>query len=290
VAAWSKAWTLSPRSNARIVGSNLLRGMNVCVRLFCVCAVLCPGRGLASGWSPVQGVNRLYMGLRNWKSDQGSIKDCRITDEWNKLDRMGMCCCYLDEIFSANFLEEQYSLEILNFSSCKTGNRASQQDAGAHFSVRSQIGEASKQTFRICSYSFHRYTVVSGIYFRQLSRLHFRVMQWRLCHWITEFIGFGVLRTRLRSVMSSGVWRPCNLVWINEKYRQCLRPKRGWNFLNTGWNFLNTRRCISENNTPFTKFVLGNVRGCIADWNIGTSLAAALRPVRYPRKPYACMC
>jgi hypothetical protein len=26
------------------------------VRLFCVCAVLCIGRGLATGWSPVQGV------------------------------------------------------------------------------------------------------------------------------------------------------------------------------------------------------------------------------------------
>jgi hypothetical protein len=30
-------------------------GMDVCVRLFCVCSVLCAGRGLATGWSPVQG-------------------------------------------------------------------------------------------------------------------------------------------------------------------------------------------------------------------------------------------
>jgi hypothetical protein len=27
-----------------------------CVRTFCVCVVLCVGSGLATGWSPVQGV------------------------------------------------------------------------------------------------------------------------------------------------------------------------------------------------------------------------------------------
>jgi hypothetical protein len=32
------------------------RGMDVCVRLFCVCAVLCVGRGLVTSWSPFQGV------------------------------------------------------------------------------------------------------------------------------------------------------------------------------------------------------------------------------------------
>jgi hypothetical protein len=30
--------------------------MDVCVRLFCVCVVLRVGSGLATGWSPVQGV------------------------------------------------------------------------------------------------------------------------------------------------------------------------------------------------------------------------------------------
>jgi hypothetical protein len=30
--------------------------MDVCVRLFSVCVVLCVGSGLAMGWSPVQGV------------------------------------------------------------------------------------------------------------------------------------------------------------------------------------------------------------------------------------------
>jgi hypothetical protein len=44
------------RSNTGIVGSNLTWGMDVCVRLFCVCAVLCAGSGLATAWFLVQGV------------------------------------------------------------------------------------------------------------------------------------------------------------------------------------------------------------------------------------------
>jgi hypothetical protein len=41
------------------------------VRLFCVCVVLCVRSGLATGWSPVQGVLPSMYGLRNWKSGQG---------------------------------------------------------------------------------------------------------------------------------------------------------------------------------------------------------------------------
>jgi hypothetical protein len=47
---------LFARLNTGVVGSNPTRGMVVCVRLFCVCAVLCVGSGLATGQSPVQGV------------------------------------------------------------------------------------------------------------------------------------------------------------------------------------------------------------------------------------------
>jgi hypothetical protein len=36
--------------------SHSRRGCLYCVRLFCVCVVLCVGSGLATGWSPVQGV------------------------------------------------------------------------------------------------------------------------------------------------------------------------------------------------------------------------------------------
>jgi hypothetical protein len=56
VAARSKAWTVFARSNTGIVGSNRTRGMDICVRLFCVHVVLCVGSGLATGWSPIQGV------------------------------------------------------------------------------------------------------------------------------------------------------------------------------------------------------------------------------------------
>jgi hypothetical protein len=56
VAAQSKAWTVFARSNTGVVGSNPTRGMAVCVRLFSVYVVMCIGRGLATGLSPVQRV------------------------------------------------------------------------------------------------------------------------------------------------------------------------------------------------------------------------------------------
>jgi hypothetical protein len=56
VASRSKAPTVFARSNTAIVGSNLTQGLDVCVRLFCVCVVLREGSGLMTDWSPVQGV------------------------------------------------------------------------------------------------------------------------------------------------------------------------------------------------------------------------------------------
>jgi hypothetical protein len=56
----------SLRSNTGIVSSNPTQGINVCVRLFCICFVLCVGSGLAMGWSPVQGVLPAVYRLRNW--------------------------------------------------------------------------------------------------------------------------------------------------------------------------------------------------------------------------------
>jgi hypothetical protein len=48
VAARSKPWTIFASSNAGIVGSNPIQGMDfLCVRLFCV--LLCVGSGLATG-------------------------------------------------------------------------------------------------------------------------------------------------------------------------------------------------------------------------------------------------
>jgi hypothetical protein len=71
VAARSKARTIFVLSNTGIVGSNPNWGMDVCVHLFCVCVVLCAGSGLATGWSPVQGILPTVCRLRNWKSGQG---------------------------------------------------------------------------------------------------------------------------------------------------------------------------------------------------------------------------
>jgi hypothetical protein len=62
----SKASTVFPGSNTRNVGSTPTRGMDVCVRV-----VLCVSSGLATGWSPVQGVLPTVYGLRNWKSGRG---------------------------------------------------------------------------------------------------------------------------------------------------------------------------------------------------------------------------
>jgi hypothetical protein len=59
VAERSKACTVFACSEAGIVGSNPTEVMDVlcvCVRLFCVCAVLCLSGGLATSLSPVQGV------------------------------------------------------------------------------------------------------------------------------------------------------------------------------------------------------------------------------------------
>jgi hypothetical protein len=54
--ARSKAWTVFVLTNAVVVSSNPSRGMDICVRLFCVYVVLSIGRGHATGWFPVQGV------------------------------------------------------------------------------------------------------------------------------------------------------------------------------------------------------------------------------------------
>jgi hypothetical protein len=66
VAAPSKPWTVFARSDAGIVGSNPIQGMDVCVLLFCVCVVMCLGKDLATGWSLVQGV------LPSVKNDYGT--------------------------------------------------------------------------------------------------------------------------------------------------------------------------------------------------------------------------
>jgi hypothetical protein len=55
-------------SNTEVVSSN------ACVRLFCVCAVLCVGNGFATGSSPVKGVIQTVYRIKKLKRDQGPNK------------------------------------------------------------------------------------------------------------------------------------------------------------------------------------------------------------------------
>jgi hypothetical protein len=49
--------------------------MDVCLRLFCVCAVLCVGSGLATDWSPYQGIlPTMYRFEKQKKNGQGPTK------------------------------------------------------------------------------------------------------------------------------------------------------------------------------------------------------------------------
>jgi hypothetical protein len=72
-----KAWTIFARSNAEIVSSNRTQGLDVYVRLFCVCLVLHVRRGFATGWSPVQEVISTVYRIKKPKSSQGPTKGCR---------------------------------------------------------------------------------------------------------------------------------------------------------------------------------------------------------------------
>jgi hypothetical protein len=81
LASRSKAWTAFALSKTGVGGSNPTQNVNVCVRLFHVCTVLCAGSGLASGWSPgPRSPTDCVKRSRNWKSGQGPTKDYRAID------------------------------------------------------------------------------------------------------------------------------------------------------------------------------------------------------------------
>jgi hypothetical protein len=100
VTARSKVWTVFARSNAGIMGSNPTRGMDICVRLFCVCVVLC--RALRRADPPAMESYQMCTGLRNWKSDQGPTNGRRAIDEWmNGLNRF--------KYFNQHFLDTNFT-------------------------------------------------------------------------------------------------------------------------------------------------------------------------------------
>jgi hypothetical protein len=80
---WSQLLRGFASSNAGVVGSNPTWGMDVCMRLFCVYAVLSVGSGLAKGWSPVQGVLSTVYRFKKLKSVKIQ-KGCRaIESVWS---------------------------------------------------------------------------------------------------------------------------------------------------------------------------------------------------------------
>jgi hypothetical protein len=81
MAARSKAWTVFART----------RGMDVCV--YSVCVVLCVGSGLAKGWSSSKETYRLWICLRNWKSDKDP-KGCRAIEKKSQNFMQQTHTCY----------------------------------------------------------------------------------------------------------------------------------------------------------------------------------------------------
>jgi hypothetical protein len=78
VAARSKAWTVFARLNTGIMGSNPTWGIDVCVRLFYVCAVLCVQvAALRRADQPSKETYRLCKRSRNWKATKVEQKGCR---------------------------------------------------------------------------------------------------------------------------------------------------------------------------------------------------------------------
>jgi hypothetical protein len=64
--------------------------MEVCVRVFYVCAILRVDRGLGRADLPFKGSYRLCIWLRKWRSSQGPTKGRRTLGEWmNTLNGWG---------------------------------------------------------------------------------------------------------------------------------------------------------------------------------------------------------
>jgi hypothetical protein len=65
--------------------------MDIYVRLFYVYVILCVGRGLATGWSPIQGALPNVYRITKLKKRPDPTKGCRTIDEWMNW----LCCMYV---------------------------------------------------------------------------------------------------------------------------------------------------------------------------------------------------
>jgi hypothetical protein len=119
VAARSEAWYAFTLWNTGIVGSNPTQCMDVCVRFFCVCVVLCVGSGLATGWSPVQGVLLTVYRIKNLKkSGQSPTKGCgaiiislRCRQSLTTITNISLSITMNEENFSSENCWPKYNLD-----------------------------------------------------------------------------------------------------------------------------------------------------------------------------------
>jgi hypothetical protein len=76
--AYHSGCSVFARSDTEILGSNPTGGMDICMRLLCVCVILCVDSGLATGWSAGQGALRtVYRITKTEKEAKAQQKGCR---------------------------------------------------------------------------------------------------------------------------------------------------------------------------------------------------------------------
>jgi hypothetical protein len=83
---WLHGLRHEPSSPARTLGCGFesqSRHGCLCVRLFCVCVILCVGSGLATGWSPSESY-RLCKWLRNWKKKRPRSNKRTVEPQTNR--------------------------------------------------------------------------------------------------------------------------------------------------------------------------------------------------------------
>jgi hypothetical protein len=100
------------RSNTGIVGSNTTRGMDVCLRLFYVCVVLCVGSDLAAADPPFKESYRLCTGSRNLKIGQGPSKGCTAIIQFNSVQ---LFIIYVPSQQPQDQLQIQHSVDTGNY-------------------------------------------------------------------------------------------------------------------------------------------------------------------------------
>jgi hypothetical protein len=67
-------WTVFARFNPGVMGSNSTQAMDVCVRLLCVCVIMCVGSGIPTGSCPFQGVLPTVYNIKKLKSRTRSTR------------------------------------------------------------------------------------------------------------------------------------------------------------------------------------------------------------------------